>query len=394
MPREVYLINAMNAAVLERGGILGIGSRRVMYLGLPALRILSVNELQAILAHEFGHFYGGDTKLGPWVYKTRSAIGRTSQNLPKRNLLVLLWLLFEWYGKGFMRLTLWVSRQQEHSADELAARTYGAQPVARALCKINVLESFHFIFWGNDMIPAIERGYVPPWSEGFGAFINALGIPDTFSILLQSLVQDEEPKEFDTHPLLKDRLISLGQPQSLQISFDDLPATSLLDGLRDLEVQLANFKLNDLPKDGLQQISWEEVGAKVYVPRWRERRDRFREVWEGMRIFSVVGTATQSDLVNLGKKFLPPRELPPPGNLSERGIGAIAAILSLALFDQGWGVEALPGAEVKLTKGQKSLEPFALASEMAQGKISPESWRQKCAELGIADASLMPSNPN
>ena len=38
-----------------------------------------------MLAHEFGHFYGGDTKLGPWIYKTRAAIGqrdRVDRNKP------------------------------------------------------------------------------------------------------------------------------------------------------------------------------------------------------------------------------------------------------------------------------------------------------------------------
>jgi len=69
MPAEVYLIAEANAWVIDRGGIMGCGSRRVMGLGLPLLQVLSVYQLRAVLAHEFGHFHGGDTKLGPWVYK-------------------------------------------------------------------------------------------------------------------------------------------------------------------------------------------------------------------------------------------------------------------------------------------------------------------------------------
>jgi len=30
--------------------------------------------LRAVLAHEFGHYYGGD-QAGPWVYKTQSDVG-------------------------------------------------------------------------------------------------------------------------------------------------------------------------------------------------------------------------------------------------------------------------------------------------------------------------------
>jgi Zn-dependent protease with chaperone function len=49
----------------------------VMGLGLPLLQTLTVSQFRAVMAHEFGHYYGGDTKLGPWVYKTRAAIVRT-----------------------------------------------------------------------------------------------------------------------------------------------------------------------------------------------------------------------------------------------------------------------------------------------------------------------------
>ena len=74
MPREVYLIGDVNAFVADRGGFMGFGSRRVMGLGLPLLSILSVSQFRAVLAHEFAHYYGGDTSLGPWVYKTQTAI--------------------------------------------------------------------------------------------------------------------------------------------------------------------------------------------------------------------------------------------------------------------------------------------------------------------------------
>lgn len=65
LPTEVYAVADMNAWVMDRGGLLGFGSRRVMALGLPLLKILTVSEARAVIAHEFGHFYGGDTKLGP-----------------------------------------------------------------------------------------------------------------------------------------------------------------------------------------------------------------------------------------------------------------------------------------------------------------------------------------
>ena len=133
MPNEVYLIPEVNAWVAERG-IVGAGSHRVMGIGLPLLGVLSVAQLRAVLAHEFAHYYGGDTRLGPWVYKTRAAMVRTFTALGKPSAalrvvmrFVLVALLYRLvivvlaaYWKLFLRCTQLISRRQEFRADELA----------------------------------------------------------------------------------------------------------------------------------------------------------------------------------------------------------------------------------------------------------------------------------
>src|SRR3954462_14897458 len=60
MPADVYLLNDVNAFVTHRGGVMGFGSHRVMGIGLPLLQSVSVPELEAIIAHEFGHYSSGD----------------------------------------------------------------------------------------------------------------------------------------------------------------------------------------------------------------------------------------------------------------------------------------------------------------------------------------------
>ncbi|MCC6407947.1 MAG: M48 family metallopeptidase, partial [Planctomycetes bacterium] len=120
MPSEVYLVNDVNAFVAQRGGVMGFGSRRVMGIGLPLLHGLTVAELRAVVAHEFGHFDGGDTRLGPWIHKTRSAIGRTMTNLERGDHAILR-KPFELYAGFFLRVTKGISREQELAADRLAA---------------------------------------------------------------------------------------------------------------------------------------------------------------------------------------------------------------------------------------------------------------------------------
>ena len=76
VPEAVYLTMEINAAVMQRSR-----THRVMIVGIPLLQILTERQLRGVIAHEFGHYSGGDTRLGPWIYRTRETIGRTIAQL-------------------------------------------------------------------------------------------------------------------------------------------------------------------------------------------------------------------------------------------------------------------------------------------------------------------------
>ncbi len=147
LPQDVYLIPDANAWVAQRGGLVGFGSRRTMGLGLSLLQILTVHQFRAVLAHEFGHYYGGDTRLGPWVYKTRAAMVRTLLGLSQppavmkalmsfgvaRLAYYLVTRVLVAYWNLFLRTTQLVSRRQEYRADELACYVAGSQNLIERL---------------------------------------------------------------------------------------------------------------------------------------------------------------------------------------------------------------------------------------------------------------------
>src|SRR5579859_447421 len=174
MPAEVYLVPNVNAWVTQRGGLMGFGSRRVMGLGLPLLRVLTVAELRAVVAHEFGHYYGGDTQLGPWIYKTRAAIGRALAGLARHS--ATLQAPFLWYGKMFLRVTHSISRRQEFVADELAARTVGARPLIEGLQAVHGAASAFEAYWQGEVVPVLNAGFRPPLADGFLSFLTAEAI--------------------------------------------------------------------------------------------------------------------------------------------------------------------------------------------------------------------------
>src|SRR5205807_4245246 len=138
MPSTVYLILEPNAWVAQRGGFLGFGGRRVAALGLPLLTILTLSEFRAVLAHEFAHYYGGDTSFGPYLQKARESLAGSLRRLSSDFLgfmtrwgvvgilrLIVIYIL-ALYWKLFLRLTLLVSRKWEYRADELACTVAGS----------------------------------------------------------------------------------------------------------------------------------------------------------------------------------------------------------------------------------------------------------------------------
>ena len=76
MPSEVYMIGEVNAFVAEPGGCMGPGTTRVLAIGLPLFATMTVSEMRGLVAHEFAHYYRGDTRLGPLVYRVKGAIFR------------------------------------------------------------------------------------------------------------------------------------------------------------------------------------------------------------------------------------------------------------------------------------------------------------------------------
>src|SRR5262249_20799137 len=129
LPSEGYLVGDPNAWVADRGGRLRFGTRRIMGIGLPLLGALNVSEFRAVLAHEFGHYYGGDTNLGPWLRRTQMAMVLTLQGMEsigKLRLHALMTALFvavggilQSYWRAFLRAINFMSRKQEYRADEL-----------------------------------------------------------------------------------------------------------------------------------------------------------------------------------------------------------------------------------------------------------------------------------
>ncbi len=389
MPAEVYLVPEVNAWVSQRGGIMGFGSRRVMGLGLPLLQLLSRAELRAVLAHEFGHYYGGDTKLGPWIYKTRAAIVRTVAGVAQKS--TLLQKPFVWYGNMFLRITQGISRQQEFTADALAAETVGAKPLTDGLKLVHGGGYAFDHYWNAEVAPVLNAGYRPPFVNGFSHFLQAPDINEAIDKSVEAEMKEAQTDMYDTHPPLRERLEAIANLPDYangQTQIQNDPAVTLFDDLQGLETELFNFMFAAFASAAsLQPLAWEETGVRVFLPLWEQNCQEHKEELRGLTPAEFPDWAEK--LVALGHRMVKRGQLLPPDEEAEaKAIGVAGSALAVLLHQRGATVQSLPGEPVRLEKDGTVIEPFGIFRQLAKKELSAEKWRQQCDALGIGDVDL------
>ena len=393
MPGEVYLVPDVNAWVSQRGGVMGIGSRRIMGVGLPLLQVLTVRELRAVLAHEFGHYHGGDTALGPWIYSTRAAIGRTLVQLAERSR--FLTIPFRIYGALFLRVTHAISRAQEYAADALSVRTEGAPAMASALRKIDRAAALFPAYWQQEVAAVLQAGFRPPITAGFVEFMRTVERDNLVNEeALRKAAEAEDP--YDTHPPLARRLealekVAASRPsgEQDQHAADVLPAIRLAGDPDTLESIFFGSidSLTPALRPKFAPIRWDEVGHRVYVPMIKQVVTREAPVLRGVtfRALSPKLLESWSDRLaaNTGKA---------PWNEQVRSYAAhvTESAVLLALIDRGWEVRVEMAKPIVLARGEQQVAPATKVRELAQGQLSEDDWLAWCNMLEIADLELVP----
>lgn len=390
MPAEVYLVGDMNAWVAHRGGLMGMGARGIMGLGLPLLQTLSVSELRAVLAHEFGHYHGGDTKLGRFVYQTRVAIGRTLENLGRHG--SILQIPFIWYGHLFLRVSHAVSRRQELAADQLAAHVVGARPLAEGLKKIHAAAPAFGYYWSNEVAPVLHAGFVPPLAAGFRQFVAGEVGQKALAAAREQSLKGDEGDVFDTHPPLRERLLALEDCRPGDtIGADPLAITLLVDP-QALERAVVAPALPPADGQQLPPIQWSEVGERVYQPIWRKETQAAAAHCSPLTV-EALGQQASALYETLGAKLLPEWEVASSEVRQLRGTWVIGAALAVALSQAGWATDAAPGEPVTLRGPVGALDPFGTVQALVKGELSAEAWAEQCERLGIVGVEMLGSAP-
>lgn len=391
-PEEVYLLGDVNAFVSHRGGVMGIGSRRVMGVGLPLLKGLSPAELRSVIAHEFGHFVSGDVALGPWIYKTRGAIFRALEGVSGN---WILEKLFNWYGTMFMRMTMQVSREQEFVADATAARVAGVAPAVSALKKVEMIAAAYSGYINNDIMPVVQAGYLPPFNEGFGRYMSDPDMSKALHEFATKSYLGGETGEYDSHPPMIERVAALERiKQKASDNPRDASATMLKEPERHARALMEHmWGREEIVK--LKPISWDDVGAKVYAGQWADVTKEHAR-WLGTLTADQV-PADRRWFLKKGNELAAMHErqdVAPEGQI-DYSCYVVTCAVGTALLNAGWTLETGPGRPILFRRGEECFDPRQAINKLAEGLVSAESeWRQRCESLGIAGAPLAPPAPS
>lgn len=172
MPKHVFLTTDANACVFYDTSFWSIffPIRKNLEIGLGLFQSTDIDELRAIIGHEFGHFSQNSMKVGSTVYVVNSIL----YNLVYEKDFFEEWIddlchsetsawirawggLTRWLTNIVRRLNVKVyrmvqraymglSRQMEYDADNVSCKVVGKEAFVSALCKIEVIAQFQNIY--------------------------------------------------------------------------------------------------------------------------------------------------------------------------------------------------------------------------------------------------------
>jgi Zn-dependent protease with chaperone function len=383
MPHRVYLRSDVNAAVAHIEGFAGTGGETVMQVGLPLIAALTRSELRGVLAHEFGHFSGGDLRLGPLIYRTRQTMSRTIDSLIKRRQ-TYLYLPFVAYANLYLRATLAISRRQELSADAFAAKVAGGDSMEAGLSKVRAAALAYPVFVKRDLAPLLAARRRPPLCEGFARFLSIPSVSNSLDETVQGVLKEARNTPYDSHPSLAVRIAALHEAPHTPSVTPDPPAIELLSDGAALETEIMSAMLGR-DVGTFEPISWDDPVPQAWLDSWREQ------------------CRTQSGLL----AGLTPRQFPAiaadPGSLASRATSAtndeqrtsalfeaIGRAFAIVLVARGWTIEAPPGEgmRARLQGTDTELEPFNTVWRLRRKQLAPDEWERTCLALGLADVDL------
>lgn len=333
-PHRVYLSERVNAAVFYDLSLLNLffPSKKNLEIGLALVNVLSLGELRAVLAHEFGHFAQRSMAVGRWVYLAqqitghlvarRDKIDEFLEGLARIDLRVrmgvaviqlIIWSIRALVESAFRVVVLMqraLSREMEMQADLVAVSLTGSDALVHALHKLQAADDAweraagfcfsekaegrpvrdvfavqtHVLSRMGDILDDEKYGKSPELPQS---------LPELHRVFEAELAQP--PRMWMTHPLNHEREANAKRVY-VPMPINPTSAWSLFEAPQKLREQISTTLLGEADKEApALEESLRKLG-KMY------RREQFKQRYCGMYFGRALtrGVAKPGQLRNPG----------------------------------------------------------------------------------------------
>lgn len=287
-PEFLWIDSHFNASVFEQPRWLGLRSGpRYLIVGAPMLIALSPAKLDAVLAHEFGHFANRDTRLLPVIMRGRAGLTgalRTAGFFTTDSVSNGKWLLnlqrvivrlVHAYAVRFFIVTQNISRSQEYAADRISAELCGRDTAACVIAELPAYQTAYRYFRDRFADAAVGLGLVPRPEELFPSFGRMLDEPRWQGVVEKErrVPSAKAPTRFDSHPPTADRVSALRALPDDGRTQDTSPsrAIDLFDDAQALLAVVADGEKRRLDK---QPADWDTLADAVAKVQTRKAAGR------------------------------------------------------------------------------------------------------------------------
>jgi Zn-dependent protease with chaperone function len=379
-PDEIRLVAEVNAAVSEDSKLLGlVGGRRRLYLGMPLLQALTVDQLRSVVAHELGHYSGRHTRLGAVAYRGRLAIGGTISRIGP-------WNPVGWVFRGYARLYLLVdnaaSRRQELDADRASVRVAGPEVAMSALRELPVIDAAWGFYFGRYVTTGWEAGFAP--DDLFGGFGQLVAARHEELAKLRDDEPEEHRSRWDTHPSNAERIAVMRAAPQVPHTVDGRPAAALLPSIASAGTALQQAVVE---VGSRQVLPWPQFTAAAATSQLQRNADRLFRSLGRLTGTPDPGLDVLFDLVAAGRLGELAEEFFPNATRKEAALKfvdamdmlfALAAIRSgTAFWRHSWSGPA------RLTDAAGAELDFEEIAKLAVSPDTLEVARARLADAGV-----------
>jgi Zn-dependent protease with chaperone function len=309
---RVFLSARVNAAVFYDFSILNLlfPSRKNLEIGLALVNVLTLSEMKAVLAHEFGHFAQRSMAIGTWVYiaqqiaahvvARRDALDKFLRGLSRTDfriawvgwaLSLIVWSIRSLLDSVFNLVVLAqraLSRQMEFQADLVAVSLTGSDELVHALHKLSAADDA----WGRALDFAgseLRQNRLPQdlflvqtrIIETTAKILNDKSYGKTPAVAAQNPELHrvfktgfaQPPQMWSTHPASSDREAN-AKRRYLPAPHDDRSAWELFDDVEAVKAEvvaglIGKTEATAVPLEQTVQALDERYSLLQYDPRYR-----------------------------------------------------------------------------------------------------------------------------